>query len=268
MAEWRERLAEYRRIPGLQQQLGESAQAMCAPFWWSLQDIPNQPARILNNGTICYLNTGTAEIGVTANHVLDEYLGHLARYGDVAVECQFGSSTISPEKRVTAQHSRLDLATVSVPEVFVTAGNRNPKTQHKPLKWPPAKARIGELVLYGGHPGTLRVDNVRTADLPFQWVMGGVSDVSYESIVLEPDFETLTWLNPEPGETFNRDFAGMSGGPVFRVIDQPLVRIELIGFIYLFVVDVDADGQPKEEGHTVLARYADFVQADGTVVSL
>lgn len=254
MAEWRQKLAEYRRIPGLQQQLSKSAGAMCAPFWWSLQEQPGQRAHILRNGTICFVNTGSAELGVTADHVLNKYLSQLAEYGDVALECQFGGSTISPENRVLDRHTDLDLATIHVPEVFITAAVSPPRMQHKPLSWPPARAQIGELVVYGGHPGILREEKVQVADFPFQWVMGGVSDVSENRIILEPGFEKLTWLNPEPGKEFNRDFSGMSGGPVFRVIDQPLLRLELIGFINEYVDD-----------QAVLARHADLITAEGYV---
>ena len=49
--------------------LTKFAQMMCAPFWWSVGD-PGRPAtKILGNGTICYVNTGTRELGITANHV-------------------------------------------------------------------------------------------------------------------------------------------------------------------------------------------------------
>jgi hypothetical protein len=126
MQEWQRRIADYGTKRGLLQALSDSAQAMCAPFWWSLKNEGDERAHILNNGTICYVNTGTREIGVSANHVLEKYFGHIAEYGDVAVECQFGSSTISPEKRVIAQCEDWDLATIDVPNVFVTAGGDVP----------------------------------------------------------------------------------------------------------------------------------------------
>jgi hypothetical protein len=262
---WREKLDEYRRIPGLLQQLSNAAEAMCAPFWWSLESDASKPAEILHNGTICYLHTGFAEIGVTASHVLADYLRDLERFGTPAIECQFGGSTIEPEKRVLAQNRALDVATLSVPEVFVTAAGRTPRYQHTATVWPPQRAELGELVLYGGYPGVLRENKIRTADFPFQWVAGGVGDVSPQVIVLEPGFETLTWLNPEPGVTFNRDFRGMSGGPVFRVVEEVVVRLELLGFIYLFMYEADEHGGPVGDGHTLLARHADAVRADGTL---
>jgi hypothetical protein len=57
----------------------------------------------------------------------------------------------------------------------------------------------------------------------------------------------------------------MSGGPVFRVIDQPFVRLELVGFIYEFMFDADAKGNPIGDGHCVLARHADLVEANGYI---
>lgn|SRR5262249_44011432 len=262
---WRDKLRAYEKIPGLLQQLSHAVEQMCAPFWWSLQEDPVKPATILHNGSVCYLNTGGAELGITADHVLAQYLADLARFGTQAVECQFGGSTIKAEERILARNDTLDVATLSVPEVFVTAAFQSPRTQHKPLNWPPARVVTDEFVLYGGYPGVLREDNVQTADLPFQWIAGGVSDVSAQTIVLQPGFETLTWLNPEPGKKFNRDFGGMSGGPVFRVVDEAIVRLELVGFIHQFTFDTDENFKPTGDGHALLAKHADFVRRDGMI---
>jgi hypothetical protein len=174
-------------------------------------------------------------------------------------------STIKPEDRIISRNDYLDIATLCVPEVFVNAAFQAPKTQHKPLKWPPDRAVTDEFVVYGGFPGILRENKVQTADLPFQWIAGGVNDVTSQRLVLEPAFETLTSLNPEPGKDFNRIFGGMSGGPVFRVIDDAIVRLELVGFIYDFMYDRDDDGNAIGDGHTVLARHADVLDAKGLI---
>ena len=34
------------------------AECMCAPFWWSVAKPEDTAARILHNGTICYVDTG------------------------------------------------------------------------------------------------------------------------------------------------------------------------------------------------------------------
>src|SRR5687767_4627401 len=115
------------------------AESMCAPFWWSVAVHGDQKATILHNGTICYINTGTRSIAVTANHVYQQYLKDLQTHGAPAIECQFGSSTIYPERHAIAQSFRFDIATFDVPEVFVNAA-RNMKTQHHALAWPPDRA--------------------------------------------------------------------------------------------------------------------------------
>jgi hypothetical protein len=235
---------------------------MCAPFWWNIKTDGDERARILNNGTICYVNTGTKGLGITAFHVLEKYLAHIEKHGAVAIECQFGSSTISPEKRVIAKTNVLDLATIDVPEVFVTAGNRSLKSQHHPLAWPPKRAQTGDVVLYGGHPGILREDNFRTAEFPFQWIVGTVNDVSNRTIVLEPAFDGLIWVNPEPGKSFNRDFGGMSGGPVFRIVDGVIVRLELVGIITDFAIDAE---KPGADADAVLATHSEVVSHDGGI---
>lgn len=229
--------------------VSQLAQVTCAPFWWSVRTEKDTTARILHNGTICYVATGTRRIGVTAHHVYQEYRNDLQRDGAKAIECQFGSSTIYPEKHVIAESTKWDLATFDIPEVFVGASGRNPKAHHHPLQWPPPRARVSEIVFYGGFPGVLREEKGAVAELPFQWVAGRVSDVTEQNIVLEPNFESIQWQ----GDETNDDPGGWSGGPVFRSIeDGPIARLELVGFIYEFPL-----------GRAVLARHADVVLADG-----
>jgi hypothetical protein len=226
------------------------AGSMCAPFWWSLKRHGDERARILHNGTICYLDTSTREIGVTANHVYERYLADLVKYGDAPIECQFGGSTIYPERHAIAQSRKWDLATFQVPQVFIAAAHLRRRTQHHPSKWPPERARVGDVVLYGGYPGILREERGETADLPFQWVSGRVNDVGEESIVLEPEFAKMEWQ----GDKINEDPRGMSGGPVFRLVDDTIARLELVGFIHEFSF-----------GEAILARHADAVLADGAL---
>ena len=231
-------------------QLSKLAGSMCAPFWWSLKREEDQQACIRNNGTICYLNTGGRELGITANHVYQKYLEDLAEYGDGAVECQFGGSTIRPEQRALSQSEKWDLAAFDVPNVFVSAAYGSQRTQHHPGEWPPVRPQAAEVVLYGGYPGILRAEDGDTADLPFQWVLGSVNDVGQENIVLEPNFEHMTWQRNE----VNADPGGMSGGPVFRVVEGRVLRLELVGFIHEF-----------SYGQAMLARHADCVTATGAL---
>ncbi len=229
--------------------MSKLAESMCAPFWWSIAEEAGTTARILNNGTICYLDTGTHKIGVSANHVYRRYLDHVAQHGSAAIECQLGGSTIYPERRLIEQSEKWDIATFEIPEVFVGASARNPKTHHRAPKWPPERVRQSDVVLYGGFPGILREERGSIADLPFQWVAGRVGDVGQENVILEPEFATMQWQ----GNETNNDPGGWSGGPVFRVVeDMAIARLELVGFIYEFVSE-----------QAVLARHGDVVLSDG-----
>jgi len=90
-----------------------------------------------------------------------------------------------------------DIATFDIPEVFVGASGRNPKTHHHAVQWPPTRAQKFDVVMYGGFPGVLREEKGHVAELPFQWVAGRVNDVSEQNIVLEPDFQTMRWQGSE-----------------------------------------------------------------------
>ena len=150
-----------------------------------------------------------------------------------------------------AQSGKWDTATFEIPEAFGNAADRSIKTQHRPLIWPPTRAQMSDVVIYGGFPGVLREEKGSTAEIKFQWVGARVNEVTDQNIVLEPQFATMQWQSDES----NDNPGGWSGGPVFRSNESgPIARLELIGFIYEF---------PFEQ--VVLARHADVVLADGTL---
>ena len=129
------------------------AQCMCAPFWWSVATPEDAVAQILHNGTICYIDTSSRRIGITANHVYKKYLADKEAHDAEAIECQFGSSTIYPERRVIDASERWDIATFDLPDVFVGASIRNRKSYHHAVRWAPHRAQKSDDVMYGGYPG-------------------------------------------------------------------------------------------------------------------
>jgi hypothetical protein len=54
---------------------------MCLTFWWSVGEPGGRADRILNKGTIGYVNTSTRALGVTANHVYQTYVRALQKHG-------------------------------------------------------------------------------------------------------------------------------------------------------------------------------------------
>ena len=229
--------------------LSSIAKAMCVPFWWHGRDHSGGYS-ILYNGTVCFLDTGSRRIAFTADHVLAQYIADIER--DSEVVCQFGSATVAPETRIIDRNPNLDLATIDVSDVLVgsTGGSF-----HLPITWPTKPLLESDALLLGGYPGTLRVEKAVTADLPFQWIAGKVNSTSNSNIGIHLDLANLHWPL-HPGETFNKQLGGMSGGPVFRFVSYPIERLELVGVIYEY-----------HEGYELmLARPAQFIHSNGLII--
>ena len=225
------------------------ALSLCAPFWWHGQGNDNR-YRILHNGTICYMHTGERVIGVTADHVYRQYLKDKALYK--AFGCQFGGSTVEPEKYLIDHDETIDLATFAVPEVLIGASGGS---IHYPLQWPTPALQEREVVLFGGYPGMLREEKAVTADFPFQTFGSSVTAVSPDNIKLYLDMPNVYWPFHDT-DRFNPEIGGISGGPVFRVIERaPIDRLELVGFIYEYSETLDV----------MFARHASIIKRDGCI---
>ena len=114
-------------------------------------------------------------------------------------------------------------------------------------------------MLYGGYPGELKEISPGQADFPFQSFIWRPTDITVTNIVLFPN---LFWPGHEE-EEINEKLGGISGGPVFRIIehlDQPEKRVyyELVGIVY----------EIHERREVVRARHIRHVLADGTLVPL
>lgn len=202
-------------------------QDMCACFWWHGNDeIGNY--RVLQNGTVCFLNIGAKLVAVTAAHVLEGYI--LAKRLNPDTVCQLGSITYDPENHVIDINRNLDIATFSVSTVVVAGSESSPYT---PTSWPPASVSPGDTLFCGGHPGAIRREDGEIAHLPFQWFLASAAS-SNENITLNLELDEC--YVPLTGDRLpNHELGGMSGGPVFKYIPpSPIERIELVGFIYEF----------------------------------
>lgn len=230
--------------------------AMCAPFWWSSR-LDGQPAKIVGNGTVCFVNTGTRHIGVTNDHVYQGYLKAKEELPDV--DCQFGGNTFLPERHLIdrSPETEFDLAIFDVSEVFVSASKGH--YHHNALKWPPDAAEQGQTVWYGGYPQKLRdPGKVTEVDFYHQYFISRVTDIdAVRGVIIDPGLENLYWPGHE-GQQINTDWGGHSGGPVFRVIDagvagQLVDRVDLVGFIYQKYMDF------------IFARPSGHINGDGTI---
>lgn len=241
---------------GYLNQIREFAMARCAPFFWSSQE-HGQPPKLLHNGTITYVATGQRELGITNAHVFNSYEKDRAEQPDV--EAQFGGSTIYPEQRLIDRTLPLDLATLDVPKLFLDS-NPSGKKHNRPVGWPPAKLKAGELVIYGGYPGALKEPKTGEIVWPFQTFTWWATEVTESNIVLHVDFPNLLWPGHEE-EKINETLGGISGGPVFRIVETVDPETKKIGNVYFELVGICYEYSAMVD--SVFARHIDHVLADG-----
>jgi hypothetical protein len=230
--------------------LFDLAATMFVPFWWHGPTPAN--AAIYNNGSLCLLDTGTRVVGVTAWHVYDKYLTYLKRGAPFV--CQFGGVTVFPERLLIDGSEKLDLATFDLIEVIDLLEGY---VAHRPVAWPPPRPVVGDLAIYGGFPGTRRRPDLVRPTFGIDAVTGLVSQVTQQNLVIEVDYARLSDADGPPGNVVSADPRGTSGGPVYRITDSAQgPGLEIIGLIYEY----------SELNRFVLARHADFVRPDGTIV--
>jgi hypothetical protein len=58
-----------------------------------------------------------------------------------------------------------------------------------------------------------------------------VTDVNGSTIAFQLDFEALHWPLHDH-DAINRRLVGMSGGPVFRLLEEGPTRLEFVGIVY------------------------------------
>jgi hypothetical protein len=216
-----------------------------ASFFWH-----DASGHVCHNGTLSFVDRGTAKLAITADHAFAAYLKDLAD-GRV-FECQFGGVLVRPETMLIARDVDLDVATFRMPSVAMSRSVHF----HTAGAWPPRSPVAGEWLSYAGYPGAHRVERVRTIDQGLETLFGRVTDVNGSKIAFLLAFDALHWPLHDH-EAINQRLGGMSGGPVFRLIEEGLTRLEFGGIVY-------------EHGETlelVFARSAAVIRADGTLAT-
>lgn len=195
------------------------------PFWWFDDQAPLGRS-IIHNGTISFINTGSDVLGITANHVYEEYLKD--KEASSSTVCQIGSVTAEPERYLVSADKALDMVVFRFPVVLVTASG---VTVHNAPNWPPQELRASDLVILGGYPGNRRAERPRLADFDFVTFVSRVSQSSDDHASVYLNMPESYW--PQGESVGNQpDLGGVSGGPVFRIRTEPIETIEMVGMIY------------------------------------
>lgn len=195
-------------------------------LWWSRASSPIGSA-VLHNGTLCAINTGEKTICVTAGHVYSKYLEHKREFADI--ECQVGSVRVQLEDYLIDHNTSLDLATFELPPILLASSR---VSAHGAPEWPPKQLLESEIVILGGYPGMLRIEQSGKLGTPFVSFIARVTQSSSDHSAIQLNLEDSYWPDGSGGLAPQSELGGMSGGPLFRYRSETLEYFELVGFIY------------------------------------
>ncbi|MFO0701893.1 MAG: hypothetical protein U0236_21975 [Nitrospira sp.] len=219
-----------------------------SPVWW-YDDSKAVGTSILHSGTFSFVNTGKRIIAVSAYHVYEQYLHDKA--AGSSLKCQFGGITVEPEKYVIDSDRNFDLVTFDLPVVLATATG---VTIHNSPSWPPTKLAKSDLVILGGYPGNRRLEKSQTLDSDFVSFIGRIAQSSDDHASLCLNIPNSHW--PQGERLVESPYlGGMSGGPVFRLITNPVESLEFAGVIY----------ESHKTYELVFCRHASVIRSDGTL---
>jgi hypothetical protein len=159
--------------------------------------------------------------------VYSKYLEHKNEFSDM--ECQIGSVRINLENYVIDHNPELDLATFEISPVLM-AGSR--VHAHGAPKWPPTQLRELEIVVLGGYPGILRIEQQGRLGTPFVSFLARIAQTSPDHSSIQLNLEDAYWPDGSGGVAPGSDLGGLSGGPIFRYHHEPVEYFEMVGFIY------------------------------------
>ena len=237
------------------------------PIFWMLRR--SDKTRLMKNGSMFLLNTGTRVIAVTAAHVVEECLQDTK--SSAFVQCMVGSKLGHPVPfflgdRLIDAHRGIDIATFWLtPAEIRQTGLEVLAGFYYPL-WPPRLPQIDRGVTYCGFPGNGR-RWLAPKEISFGCVAmaGVVSNCSENSLSVQIEREHLSQVLGNEAMPENYDFGGISGGPVLAIIQTPTIRSWMpAGVIFEGPNPGNATDQQAIAGLEIIrARPMHFIKADG-----
>lgn len=229
-------------------ELLKTIQACAAPLHWENRTGSNLPT----NGSAFVVKTDTSLFGVTAKHVCDAFEEQAEEGGSTV--CKIYNLEVDLRRRLISRGKQCDLAT------FEIGASELARLDRRTVPWPPAIPPVGKAVLFAGFPGLGK----RLSESGLILTFGvGVSMTRVDgnsendiSMVRPPDDEVIDVVGKGlPPRCV--DMGGMSGGPVFAVLEDAggIISWALAGVIYEYGITFDI----------IKAVKADRIGDDGTI---
>ncbi len=204
-------------------------------------------------GSAFLVRTPAGILGVTAGHVVDEFVATRIRGADITATV--GGLSFDLEEQLIDRGRGVDIATFRVSEDDL------PVIGFRPLEraWPPTTPARNGIVLLAGWPGHERIVGAErvTGGIYIGWGSAGVTNLQI-TIRVDHDQGPISPLPGVPLPPPGFEFGGISGGPVM-VIDAEDSGQE-IGWR---VAGVISEGKPDYD--YIVATRADVIQNDGRI---
>jgi hypothetical protein len=199
-------------------------QPCVAPLYW--QKAGSSDAA--SSGSAFFVNTGKALFGITAGHVYDAFAEEASL--DPGKVCWFYNFPIADlRSRLISKGRECDVATFEILPSEISRLDR------RAAPWPPSIPPKGKSVLLAGFPGIGKRMTASGA-LTFGMFksMTNVDSLSERDISLvRPPDDQVTDVDGKGLPPHDIDLGGMSGGPLFTVLDGAgIVSWALAGVIY------------------------------------
>lgn len=223
----------------------------CSPLYWHIPDERgDRPIRA--NGTLSYVHANGHVFGVTAAHVLTEFLTDEQKPGCVL---QLGNAEIRAD--IIDMNEKLDLATLRLGDAAIASVGKEvmPVSLSRPNDVP----QEGRGIMICGFIGEDRQELPnRRVDWGMLGVVGVARRVSEDQITWAPDHEHHV---PVPGVaalTPNKNLGGISGGPLIAWFDRPKTHLS-----YFSLAGVVKEASAELE--YVIATRSHFIRPDGRI---
>lgn len=206
------------------------------------------------NGTLSYVRAGEHIFGVTAAHVLVEYLADAQTPGCVL---QLGNAEFRAD--IIDMSERLDLATLRLDEEVIRSIGKEimPVSLCRPQDVP----QEGRGIMMCGYIGE---DRRELPNRQISWGMLGVVGisrrVSVDQFTWAPDHNCHIPVSGVPQLPRNKNLGGISGGPLIAWFESPKTN-----FTYFSLAGVVKEASAELE--YVVATRSHFIRPDGRIES-
>ena len=239
-------------LEGYSDRFAEMANRCSTWLFWHIS-VSRPRRKILNSGTVFFVDLGSGPFGVTAAHVVEALIEDKNSHPNLV--CQIGNMLLDPSDRLLGLNSSFDLATFRISaEDLASIG----KVAHvDPGPWPPRSPQEGRGTLFGGFRKGEGKEFSIHEPYPFDFSHGFDTLAGVYEHQMKIRFEREYWVH-RPGRREaepEADWGGISCGPLFALFENPVVFYQLVGVISQYSATLEL----------LVAKPARFIAKNGFV---